>query len=156
MSEVPEFVVPVPRAAAQRDPTDASAQLRAFLDQPIEHGDFGAPRGRTTKRKKKPKGPPVSQITGGIAWAFYTAALICFHMARPEAETMFERFRGRAVRGQWDHDLVPWIIGALALDLVAVTAGIMWVAARHGRLSISLTLQGLLALGSLIAVLVLL
>ena len=155
MSEVPEFVVPVPRQAASPTSNDAAAQLRAFLDGPGADAVLAGRRAKKPKKKKKPSAP-VSQITGAIAWSFYTVALICFHMARPEAETMFERFRGRAVRGQWDHDLVPWIIGALALDLVAATAGIMWVAARHGRLSISLALQGTLAIGSLIAVLVLL
>jgi hypothetical protein len=152
MSEYPEFVVPVPREATPPDPHDPAAQLRAFLDQPIEDH-----RPRTRKpRRKKVERTPVSQIAGAVAWVSYTIALFCFHLARPEAETMFERFRGRAVRGQWDHDLVPWIIGALAFDLIAVTAGVMWVAARHGRLSISLTVQGVIAVGSLIAVLVLL
>ena len=150
MSEVPEFVVPAPRGSAASTADDAAAQLRDFLDQPRP-----APT-RPAQRKPKPKGPAVSQSTGAIAWTFFTVALICFHLARPEAETMFQRFRGRAVRGQWDHDLVPWIIGALALDLIAVTAGIMWVAARDGRFSTSLAAKGALAVGALLAVLVLL
>ena len=69
---------------------------------------------------------------------------------------MFARFRGRAVRGQWDSDLVPYIIAFLALDLVAVSAGMVWTYAKDQRLAGGLLFHGVLAAGALIGVLVLL
>lgn len=157
MTEVSDYVVPAPRAASPMSGEPAAegvAGLHAFLNGEQEHDAIPASPRPTSQ--KEPEGPKVTQLTGAAGWAAFTVALICFHLARPEAETMFERFRGRAVRGQWDHDLVPIILGALVVQLLVVSGGVVWNGARTGRMSISLVVQLVIALGALIAVLVLL
>lgn len=89
------------------------------------------------RRKNLRKGPDfrirLLKWLAVIAWGIFLALLLIVEKARPQFETLFDRYYGIDLRTTWDMTLAPYIGVACAVGLFISGAGLLASLGRYRR-----------------------
>ena len=67
------------------------------------------------------------------AWLVLFAALMVFHFAQPQFETLFDRFYALSLRTRWDDMLLKYLAYTIGLGLAVSLSGMMLGLVRARR-----------------------
>ncbi|MFC1591438.1 hypothetical protein ACFL43_02820 [Thermodesulfobacteriota bacterium] len=100
--------------------------------------------------RERRKGPDmwlrVITFMGAFGWLLLLVAMMVFHEARPDPETVTSRFNKAFVETSWDYDLARYIFYLMVLGLVMSLAG-LGINARRLRRKLDQVRINLVALG---------